>query len=190
MMTRMGLGTLWLGLALGALSPLGCAGPGDVDSGPGDGDGDGDADGGDGDPDGGDVGELCDEVGGGVQYDHEVLQFEAEGGGEVLLTRDYVDWGVGESVLYEAVRLTVRIGDVDFCVTDPGALAYENSHHNWADRADATFEGRRYHLVMDYNFITPDAPPWSDVLHVYDAVTDEEVAGPYVLTYVAGVRYP
>ena len=103
----------------------------------------------------------------GAIYDTHSLRFRSQDGAtQVAIRRSYIDWGVGESVLYGLLAMAVVRNGECTRVDDEAALSYENSHHNWRDRAQAEADAIRYELAMDFNL---DGTGWSVALAAYDA---------------------
>jgi hypothetical protein len=98
----------------------------------------------------------------------EVMRFPSgDGRTEVLIVREAVGMGIGLSTEY-ALRAfaVVREGRLH-CVDQAARLAYQSSHHNWVDWAEATIDGVRHHLDMQYQPTGDASPP----------------VGPWVWTY-------
>ncbi|MCP4502589.1 MAG: hypothetical protein GY822_21790 [Deltaproteobacteria bacterium] len=100
---------------------------------------------------------------------------------EVTLTRDYIEAGVGESAIYALERMSLTLQGLDVCVTDPAALDYANTHHNWFDDAIVEVDGIIYTLKMQ--LVTGG---WEDVLTGENAAGDV-VFGPAALVENSGV---
>jgi hypothetical protein len=67
---------------------------------------------------------------------------------EVMIVRDYVDNGIGHSAIYELRGFALSMdGKVD-CFNQ--GLEYENSHHNWVDRARAQTIGGKVELEIEF----------------------------------------
>ncbi|MEZ4328682.1 MAG: hypothetical protein R3B40_25890 [Polyangiales bacterium] len=94
------------------------------------------------------------------------LRFESlDGSIELRLARQPGDRpAVGETWAYDLVRFGIAQDGVVTCITQPGALAYDFGHHNWADIATA--DGAATYVVsMRYEF-TGDAAAWVDTLQI------------------------
>lgn len=90
----------------------------------------------------------------------------------VHIEREHTGAGVGESALYELRSFALGQGDACVETREEAALAYENTHHNWADRASAEIEGVRYTLVLDYVFDEQGAS-WRFTVSGADASTGD-----------------
>jgi len=128
---------------------------------------------------------LCDEAPPGVAYQHEIFRFVAETPSvELVITRDYVDGGVGESAIYALSRASLTIDGETACVTDKGALDYENSHHNWYDTA--FFDVGETHYTFSLVYALSDVSQgWVYTLTGTNAA-DDVTFGPLTLTPVEG----
>lgn len=103
----------------------------------------------------------------------------------VELARLYVDGGVGESSIYELGGFSLRWGvGENVCVTDPAQLDYENSHHNWHDRAEARAGGRRYVLQLTFDAMAGGG--WSYVLTAFLEGSEQPLWGPIPLERTGG----
>ncbi len=131
---------------------------------------------------GGDAGvDLCHEGLTGVTgLVHHVHHFVGEDGIDVWLTRDYVGQGAGSSSIYEATRLSVVQGDLDVCITDPDALTYDSTHHNFDDSVTGVVDDQvtfYLHVGMDLE------PPYPFVTTLERRATSDGtvLAGPFVV---------
>lgn len=78
----------------------------------------------------------------------------------VWIEREYVEPGAGESSIYALRSFSVARDGACEDTQEPGALDYENTHHNWADRASAEIGGVRFTLGMDFVVDGSAAAPW------------------------------
>lgn len=105
----------------------------------------------------------------------ELLRFQ---GGDpyrtVHLERVYDGAGVGESSLFRLVSFALGQGEECLETRDAAALSYENSHHNWADRASAVLDDVRYTAAIDYAFGAQGAA-WRVTLSGVDEASGEVV---------------
>jgi len=104
----------------------------------------------------------------------------------VNLARHYVDVGVGESKLFSNVGFAMKHDGVELCVKDTSALAYENSHHNWIDAAEATAGGIRYRLEMTLEF----DPVYGWFYSLYGFNGQTMILGPVGLDLLSGPLFP
>ena len=109
-----------------------------------------------------------------------VYLFRAEAGPlEAIIDRRFVEGGVGESAICRVAQMGVSVDGVTWsCSTD---VAYENTHHNWADRATVVLDGATYELRMDYE--APFGEPHGEA--DYDTLVVDD-AEPIELDFVAG----
>jgi hypothetical protein len=81
--------------------------------------------------------------------DEEIRLANARGDVEVLAVRRLAGQGSGRSSIYELRGLALEVdGHVD-CFSS--GLDYENSHHNWADRALVELDGVIIVLAIDFD---------------------------------------
>lgn len=73
------------------------------------------------------------ELGGSIMGTH-VLRFEGDGL-RIYWSRRFVEWGSGESSIFALDRATVEHGGSCIVLSDLATLNYENTHHNWHDKA-------------------------------------------------------
>lgn len=119
-------------------------------------------------PPGGTTG--CDVAPGGRQGDVERYRFEKDDTA-VTITRRYVAPGTGESTIFDLDLMTVvRTGT---CARLTDGLEYENSHHNWRDRARATDGATSYELIIDYDIGTTGG--WQISLQTGDTLVENMV---------------
>lgn len=79
----------------------------------------------------------------------ETLRFEREDPPlTVIIQRKFDAQGVGHSSIFSLQKFGLRMDGQALC--NAGSFDYENSHHNWADRARATIDGVAYELSFDY----------------------------------------
>jgi hypothetical protein len=98
----------------------------------------------------------CNELPGGSVFGTHLLRFEsADRSVRVFLERFYVDWGVGESALYDLNRMDVWMDDTCSVIEDPKQLQHTNTHHNWMDVATAADAAVRYQLSLTYIGVEP-----------------------------------
>ena len=108
---------------------------------------------------------------GGLLSGRHVLRFEtADGSVKVLVQRDYMGPGVGESALFSLSGMWIDRGGSCLAITEPASLQYTNSHHNWLDAAIATTAGVEHTLSMTFDFIATAA--WMITLHSSDGTPD------------------
>lgn len=91
----------------------------------------------------------------------QVLVFAGSSDGgdvSVRLARDYREDGEGLSRVWDLTMMTVEVAGQGECVTDVDRLAYENTHHNWADRAEVEIDEIRYRLEMDFTWLGDGDP--------------------------------
>jgi hypothetical protein len=80
----------------------------------------------------------------------------------VSLGRRYVGGGVGESSLYELDEMLIASADECVRISDPAALQYTNSHHNWRDEAAGTSaDATTFRVQMAYDVTTSSSGRWT-----------------------------
>lgn len=97
--------------------------------------------------------ELCGTRPHGWPRDEHVHRLESAEGDVLHLGRSVEGPGVGESVIFRLESMGLRIDGQEICVSDPEALEYENTHHNWNDVARATKDGLTYELAMVWDAV-------------------------------------
>jgi hypothetical protein len=116
-------------------------------------------------------------------HETHVLRFENEAQDVVVqLRRTFEGNGVGESYLFGLEAFDLKLGDTTQCTSSPEALAYDNTHHNWADAASASVGSIRYELSIVFS---TDSLEWSATLTGYDE-RDAVVFEPLVLIPTGG----
>lgn len=104
----------------------------------------------------------------------------------VFLMRDVAGMGVGESTVWVATGFSVLANGVCASTQEPALLDYENSHHNWSDRARATLGTTRYQLEIDYVLDIQAPVRWRAALRGWDQATDAGVMEETVLLPTGG----
>jgi hypothetical protein len=117
--------------------------------------------------------------------DRQILRFEG-GGTTAILTRDITGLGGGRTWIFEPRRFTVERDARTDCITDPAALAYRWTHHNWEDEAEATAAGLRWKLSMIRE--TSLEGGWTDTLEAHDA-NGLLIVGPIDMELLDGPRF-
>lgn len=76
-----------------------------------------------------------------VEAPDNFLVFDkASDGLAVLIVRHWEAQGAGMSAIYSLAAFAITHDDVTRCLDDTAAFDYENSHHNWIDRATAVVD--------------------------------------------------
>ncbi len=123
----------------------------------------------------------------GRYFERNLLRFaNQQEGVEVVITRDFVEVGAGESAIYSLERFSLTTPESRSCEIEEGALDYTNTHHNWRDSAIVVLDEITYTLEMSY---LPDirdrTTTWVDTLTGKDA-QGNVVFGPVELTENSG----
>jgi hypothetical protein len=89
-----------------------------------------------------------------------------------------------KSIPFVLHELTVGHGELLESITDPDALSYEASHHNFLDTAEAWGEQARYELLLVLCDYDPDDGGWVGCfeLSAHDLDSDEVLWGPVELS--------
>jgi len=107
----------------------------------------------------------------GTTGDVTVFRFEAA---EIVVSiaRRYVSAGVGESSIYDVDEMRVATAAGCVVIVAANDLEYQNSHHNWRDRAIGIADGVRYELRLDFQ-VGMDG--WEQILVATDVATSATV---------------
>jgi len=88
----------------------------------------------------------------------EVMRFvSADQQTDVLIVREPSDRFGGFYIDYDLLAYAVVREDRLHCVDQVAQLAYQSTHHNWVDWAEAAVNGVRFHLALDYQ---PTGDAW------------------------------
>ena len=87
----------------------------------------------------------------GLTADENYTTFRSSDGSvEVVMVREYVAQGAGHSTIWGLIGFGAVVDGCVVCVDDTALLAYDNSHHNWADAARLSLDGVELRLTIDY----------------------------------------
>lgn len=135
--------------------------------------------------------ELCGSAPGGSEQGIHALRFEnADAGVTVQIGRAFLNFGIGHSSIYGLTGFSLSIEGTEHCSGDFGDItrtSYENTHHNWEDRASGTLEGgTRYELYLGREFVNEEFGEWAPTLSAFDASSGESVLDPIPLVSTGG----
>jgi len=127
----------------------------------------------------------CDELPGGAPP-LEVYRLEdPDSSLRVILAREAVDQGVGHSTIFALRRLAVRREGACVLIDLATLMDYENSHHNWRDKAWGETGSVHYEVAIDY--VLQDLSSfWRLTLTATEIGTGQVVLEPVELTPTGG----
>ena len=100
----------------------------------------------------------------------------------VHLVREFVRSGTGESSIYKLNAMRIQRDGECTDISEADRLDYENSHHNWADKALGTGAGVRYALSMAWQA----GLQWKHTLNATDLSTGKAAFAPVALVRTGG----
>ena len=105
-----------------------------------------------------------------------VLRYESETPRiRVHLRRQFVEQAAGESVIYALRGMWVERDGMCTAMVEPGELEYENTHHNWDDRAAGIYAGLRHEVFL------PVRPEQQVVLSITSVSTGAPILDPVAM---------
>ena len=106
----------------------------------------------------------------------------ADGSVQVRRARQVAGFGVGETFIYELVRVSIVRDGAPVCIADPAELDYEGAHHNWDETMTAIGPEARY--VLREVFDVMGGTGWATTIEAFAPGGDASLWGPLELADV------